>query len=818
MRIRLRELTLRGFRGFKEEQRLELLDGVNVIQGPVGSGKTSIIQAIEYALYGTQLEVKERISKMVDLINEESDFAYVKLALNNGIIITRELKRVGESARETPVLIEGNSVVKGREVDRRIIEVLGIDEDDFERFVLVTHRTLEALIYGSTTRRSLFIDKLFGLEILDNLTKSIPLSALEKLVEGYRQKLASIRELPEIITRYGSIENARERLEHLRRAIDELRKEEEGLSAYYEELLRKKEGLLKSLRGIEDVYREYVEVRIRRENIESELERLGARSISDVGVRIRVERLRDILVKRLEEFALVKEAEELERLVITRDNLPDALDRIYNAFKALLGLKDRLIEDKAYLERVKGDLELQVEALKGSIRELETRLSQLEPKAREYKSLIERYGDPSRIKAMIDELKLKLEDALAEEILRNLTRRILAKSEGPLKCPICGRELTKEEVEELRKKLEDAGRRGEAEELRRALAELERVLATLESIRPIAEEYENTRERLGELKAQLDALMGRLENVERSIRDLDRRIQLLSRFIDEFRSELDEVDRAVSYLKKVREFEELRKKEEELKKRLQETGIDVSALSKLEDELRYVSNKLLNIRARLNEASAELTHLEVTLSRLGLDREDPALLRRKLEALEALYNRLLRVKAGLKEIQAYIRDEMIRMVKNEVTSIFKALYPYGDLDGAGIEVVVKEGVVGVVSEYTLYGIRSSGRKVPVSRLSDGQRLTIAFAFIIGVFKSSRHNVDFILMDEPIPYVDENIRRSFSNLIARLVKEGLVGQVILTTQSEELLKDVINACKSLGVEIHVTRIIKEGTSRRLIREA
>jgi ATPase involved in DNA repair len=101
VRVRIKELVIRDFRGFSNEHRIAFGDGINVIHGPVGSGKTSIIQAIEYALYGTQLEVKERISRLADLINEEVDEATVRLTLSDGSSVTRALRRSGDSVRET---------------------------------------------------------------------------------------------------------------------------------------------------------------------------------------------------------------------------------------------------------------------------------------------------------------------------------------------------------------------------------------------------------------------------------------------------------------------------------------------------------------------------------------------------------------------------------------------------------------------------------------------------------------------------------------------------------------------------------------------
>ncbi|WP_054848701.1 AAA family ATPase [Vulcanisaeta sp. JCM 14467] len=823
VRVRINELVIRDFRGFRGEHRMVFSDGINIIHGPVGAGKTSIVQAIEYALYGTQLEVKERVSKLADLINEDANASLVRLILTDGIEITRELRRAGETARESPSALINGTRYKGDDVNPKVIEALGVDDDDFERFVLVTHRTLEALVYGSVSRRSIFIDKLFGLEILDNLNKSLPMTQLEELINRLRQRLASIKELPEIIAKYGSIERAKDKVRELREEIDKLRREEEELSNTYNELLKKREELLKGFKGVEEVYSNYIATRLRRENLEQELEKAGVREVNETSIRLRLERLRDSLVEKLEEFALIKEADEVGKLVITNENLADAAESIYKAFEELTKLKDKLIEDREYLNNVRNDLEIQSESLKASLRELESRLSQEEPRVREYRELIGKYGEPIKVRRDIEELRSRLDKLSSEESFRmsllNVLQYIINNHEE--KCPICGKPLSEEDYENIKRRIEELskGRSNEIEELRNKLTELEKALTSMEALIPIVNDYDATIERARDVRSRFEAVMSKLETIEKSIRDIDRRIQMLTRFIDEFRAEIDDVDRAISYLRKYRELESLRKQEEEFRQRLSDLGIDIRAVTSMEDQIKYLDERLNQVRARLSDDSAELSRLELALSSLGFDKEDPSVLRRRLDFLEDFYNRLVRIRAGIREVQARVRDEMIRVIRDNVGSIFKSLYPYNDLEGAGIEVTVRDrGVVGVVSEYTLYAIRPGGRKVTISRLSDGQRLTIALSFLLSVYRATNHNIDFLLMDEPIPYVDANIRRAFASLLARFIGEGLVGQVIITTQSEDLVNDIINAAREANVKYSIIRLVKEGNERRIVQGA
>ena len=298
MKFNLKCLEFENFRGFKGVFKIEFPIGLTIIYGPVGVGKSSIVQAIQYALYGTQLEVKERIAKLIDLINEESTFTKVKTILtSNGRIleIERLLKRSGEIARETAQLIYENEVIR-KDVDKKIIEVLNLDEDDFSRFVLITHRTLEGLIYGTAAKRSLTIDRLFGIEILENIYKAIPIRKLEEILEEEKKKLLSYRELPEIVSKYGSIENAKKSLEEMKKEFEELKKVEEELTKRYKNLLEKRVELLNKLKGVEDKYLKYLEkVRELRQMV-AEKDRVEKLLISQSDLLVRVKKGYEILI------------------------------------------------------------------------------------------------------------------------------------------------------------------------------------------------------------------------------------------------------------------------------------------------------------------------------------------------------------------------------------------------------------------------------------------------------------------------------------------------------------------------------------------
>jgi chromosome segregation protein len=65
--VKLKHLTLRGFKSFADRTRLDFSTGVNVVVGPNGSGKSNILDAIAWVL-GTQATKSLRTEKMEDVV------------------------------------------------------------------------------------------------------------------------------------------------------------------------------------------------------------------------------------------------------------------------------------------------------------------------------------------------------------------------------------------------------------------------------------------------------------------------------------------------------------------------------------------------------------------------------------------------------------------------------------------------------------------------------------------------------------------------------------------------------------------------------
>jgi len=126
----LRELKLQNIRSY-QQQTITFPEGTIVLAGDIGCGKSSLLLAIEFALFGTSRPDLPAEA----LLRKDSSQGSVELTfLLNGqeIIIKRNLKKEKEGIKQLPGYIISNNVKKELmpiELKAEIINLLGYPED-----------------------------------------------------------------------------------------------------------------------------------------------------------------------------------------------------------------------------------------------------------------------------------------------------------------------------------------------------------------------------------------------------------------------------------------------------------------------------------------------------------------------------------------------------------------------------------------------------------------------------------------------------------------------------------------------------------------
>ena len=226
--MRPTRLELEGFTSFRERAAVDFssLD-LFAITGPTGAGKTSLLDAILYALYGQTPRLGER--EIADLISQGALRLQVLLefsAAGQRYRIMRTVKRAGKTVQSTPRLEAERPdqtweplADKVADVKQRIEQIIGLDFDGFTRSVVLPQGKFDEFLRGDARQRRKILTDLLRLEIYVSMARR----AREKADTAG----AEIGLLEQQLT---AAQGAEEHLKTLETELDELAREEAGVS------------------------------------------------------------------------------------------------------------------------------------------------------------------------------------------------------------------------------------------------------------------------------------------------------------------------------------------------------------------------------------------------------------------------------------------------------------------------------------------------------------------------------------------------------------------------------------------------------------
>ena len=201
------KLTIAGFGPYAGVQELDFeslgTGGLYLITGDTGAGKTTIFDAISYALYGRLSgETREKNSVRSDFA--EADTAtFVELIMEHAgkeyhILrnpeYTRPKKRSKSGSvtkeKENAILyFEDGTVLEGiKEVNARMQEILVLDYDQFKQITMIAQGEFARLLTASPKEKTAIFRDIFGTGIYENFTRLLRERAKELYGDVQEQK------------------------------------------------------------------------------------------------------------------------------------------------------------------------------------------------------------------------------------------------------------------------------------------------------------------------------------------------------------------------------------------------------------------------------------------------------------------------------------------------------------------------------------------------------------------------------------------------------------------------------------------------------
>ena len=364
-------------------------EGVTVIHGLNGSGKSSLLEACFFALYGS----KALPGTLEEIISNGTDEAAIELWFTHEGVdyhIERQLRRRGDRVTTSKCVLDGERA-DGERIDRDgartvrrfVTDLVRMDAEAFVNCAYVRQGEVNKLINATAQQRQTMIDDLLQLGMLETYRERAGQArlAVSDLLENARGRLEQLDE-----------QIAKKEAENLHAQLNDLetnRDETEAAIEHYKTQRSRAETALSEAEDVLDTYEQHqadiAELEAKIDQLETQISETAAER-DDLG-----EQRREAIAERDErETTLEETLAETELTAVTGEAITDRREELTERYESLGDeIADLRVEATAYenqadtLEDSAADLDTQAEEATARAETLETEADEADAAADE---------------------------------------------------------------------------------------------------------------------------------------------------------------------------------------------------------------------------------------------------------------------------------------------------------------------------------------------------------------------------------------------------------------------------------------------------
>lgn len=437
------KLTMSAFGSYAGKNVIDFTgqqQGIFLITGDTGAGKTTIFDAITYALYNQTSGGERNGNMMRSQYAQQETETYVELEFlyrgqtyrvrrNPDYKITKTLKNGKIREQKVPHSVEltmpDGTVFpeKKNATDAKIIEILGLTADQFSQIVMIAQGDFLKLLYTKSDERKMIFSKLFRTDIYWKIQENLRRKSMEMDERIQENDRAFEQEKSRIILLPESEELPLDELvERLRERLKDALKEQNLRRANVEELNKK-------ITKYEEINKLFVSL----EKIRQTGKELEARQAESKERRQQIENARKADKVLVAEQQNLRQQQEVEQSVQAIAKMGETLADDQEMFETL---KTQLQEVEAEQKREAADIQKKMLALEQSFPSYEA-LQNARSEEQQAKKVWEDLGKTSeesfhKKKAGIAALKeqQKQQEQVVEQTKKNWEQTSLSASES----------------------------------------------------------------------------------------------------------------------------------------------------------------------------------------------------------------------------------------------------------------------------------------------------------------------------------------------------------------------------------------------------
>ncbi|MFA5141705.1 MAG: SMC family ATPase [Candidatus Woesearchaeota archaeon] len=636
--MRIKSLSLVNFRSYKNE-KLYFPEGSILLAGDIGAGKSSILFAIEFALFGLR---KKHLTGPA-LLRKGSKQCEVELNFevnNKDVTIKRILKKSSDKVEQTAghIIINGaKQDLTAIELKAKILELLGYPMDLLSKTknliytytVYTPQEEMKEILTEESDIRLDVLRKVFGFDKYKRVRENCAIATKEmksriKILESMTSDYVEKKRFETQISEQMKI--LKEQLNKTDADIEKLKIELESKNINYQILEKQKDEL-------QDLKKSVTGTIARFEERSKNLKWLQAQMKStEEEFAIIQNRLKDLEIKTPE-----SNAEQLEK------DLTQNEEKMYSMINEENGIKNRMLM-----------LDNNISQLNKEIAESEKKKELVEQKREQaeniYAEIKAKENHQQHRKELEEKLKIITESLQEHNIKKKASQETIEKIEKLDNCPLCLQQVSHDHKQQIHG------------------AETSKIFVCIEEMNRLFLEKRANETELKILTERLDAIAIK----EKELSKLDIEIKMFQQSI----IQLDE---------KLKLYGEYRMKKAELELKLQETQKnDLIKLKKEIDNMKLKIKEWQNYNLKLKEKDMFLKKTDALVMTKVKQSDQELELKKELDSLEQTkknYQERIDSFQGLEMRIKLAKEELDILKKNETTHLVRQASITKELQG-----------------------------------------------------------------------------------------------------------------------------------------
>ena len=760
--------------------------GISLFEGDIGSGKSTVLMAIEFALFGLGSQKAE------SLLSKKSDTGYVILDFSvddEKYEIKRTLQRKNSGVNQDPknswIRIDGETLpLSPSELKQQVLKILKFNEpadpkaeSKIFRYAIFTPQEAMKEVLSDSGKRLETIRKAFGIEDY-SIAKSNSLEVVSEL----RAKSMVLQE------RFENISQLETEISDSKTKISELNSMIASLSKSVEEKKMQEDKSMKQIKEIQEKNSERIKLEAKKcsiaESIESEKRRFSQ------------------IEKEFEEFEseLKQSNERMEKLVeIKRPETELSVEGINAQIKRFQKISDDLIGLNSEKNSVSSDISRIKESLGEKInadkQELKSALDDLEKEKESLEKFLEEISENSD--------KIKSQQVEKNTIKSSLENQISEFAKLGNNCPTCKQKITQEhhhslvdekqsQVEKLNKEIKEIAdsffeSNSKSKEIKEKINSYVQEISEIQNILPGIDEFASKMAKLGQIEAKIKEIEG-----SKNEKYGQNPVEYLTRLKDElteFENSTEQMKQILESRKKIEEKISQRQVEaESLEEKITQKETEFASTQYLLESFDDTARKALELEAEQRSLRDSINELAGSLaaSREKQSNEQEKIAEKEKKISESKkwqekFKKVSEVKEWLEEFFIPTISQIEKQVLLSILQNFNETYTrwYSIL----VEDPTKESKI---DENFTPIVNQDGYDQDISFLSGGEKTSVALAYRLTLNSLMRKETEsmksnLLILDEPTDGFSKNQLAKIRELLDELKSE----QIILVSHEKEL---------------------------------